>query len=667
MTRKINTYLFMLVLVVLSLLNIKSLFAQTQAVQNTCAGGQIYVSSEPNSFNTNFIQIYILVSKTNSQILEINTTGIFSPTVAGTVYSMNYDPANASTLSQFLLVGQPINNLIPHNGLGCYAISPSVTFNIVACPPVSPSVVCTSNGSGVINVYSLPGSFEITHAQYYLLVNSIGKIIGVVNGAIDPSGTFSGVAPGNYSVYALNFDWANYAVISQLIQINDFISGLNGVSCASLSLPFNISVQNCCLANAGTVSIQTGNCPGDPLTVNLSNYYIDATNYSLNYIIVNSVTNVIVAMSGSLPANSSAGSYIFNPAPAPGVYKVYSLEYKNGLGVVPALAVGQVLNAVDNVSSKCYDYSNYAPTVTISQSLGSIAGTSNIYEGTTGGVSPFYYNQHELFIAGGSLPYNYIWDNSGYVRYEITPYTATLMVPGPPVEPGTLGVHILITYADNATWHLTVSDTNGCGGGSVVFSNDNIGGGNTNGPILDIDSYVITKQSGNTANGSITISPTGGNCTNYSYQWSGPYGYTANTKDIFNLVQGWYAVTVWCDANNNGIFDNTEHFTEGWYWVQKKQPGRGKMEQISTYVSVMPNPFGDESLIKFNISATTKTTIEIFSVDGKRIEELFNDVAKAQEEYTLPFKSGNLPNGVYLLKVTPENGEIVVNKLVINR
>jgi len=48
----------------------------------------------------------------------------------------------------------------------------------------------------------------------------------------------------------------------------------------------------------------------------------------------------------------------------------------------------------------------------------------------------------------------------------------------------------------------------------------------------------------NTNNGAISLAVTGGNGPTYTYQWSGPNGFSATTQNISNLIGGTYTVTI---------------------------------------------------------------------------------------------------------------------------
>lgn len=105
----------------------------------------------------------------------------------------------------------------------------------------------------------------------------------------------------------------------------------------------------------------------------------------------------------------------------------------------------------------------------------------------------------------------------------------------------------------------------GAGGSALV----NIGRGtytvtvtNVSSGCTDVETYVLecpphecsavvdSADCGNTPNGAINFSFTGADGPNYTYQWSGPNGFTATTQDISGLFTGTYVVTVTDESND---------------------------------------------------------------------------------------------------------------------
>jgi hypothetical protein len=270
----------------------------------------------------------------------------------------------------------------------------------------------------------------------------------------------------------------------------------------------------------------------------------------------------------------------------------------------------------------------------------SIVSNGGINQGSDGGATTFAYTVHVIVIEGGTLPYLFEWDNSGYVRYDIA-YSDT-------------GATITIYYSDNATWNVSITDSNGCTSSDLEVSND----GSAGDIALDITNFSVTGQSGTSPNGTINITVGGGNCgSSYSYAWSGPNGYTATSEDISGLASGWYSVTVTCGTQT----------TQGWYWVPRQRRGRAKIDGGVADLSVMPNPFAQDAMLAFSLSESGLTNISLYSLDGKLVSTLFNDYAQADVDYSLPITVHNIPNGLYNVVLTTATGEKVYYKVILTK
>jgi hypothetical protein len=261
-------------------------------------------------------------------------------------------------------------------------------------------------------------------------------------------------------------------------------------------------------------------------------------------------------------------------------------------------------------------------------------------QGNQGGVTPFYYNQDQVTITGGLPPYNFDWDNTGYVRYDIA-YTAD-------------GATITIYYADAATWAVTVTDENSpCSDAMLMFSNDYLG--NT---IIDIKDFSVSNDSDNSNDGAVDITVEGGDtsCGGYTYAWDGPDGFTATTEDISGLTYGWYHVVATDCAGEQ---------TEGWYWVALDR--RGRKTDMASSINAYPNPTAATTNITFTVGETGNTTVTAFDLTGKQIANLFNAKANAGETYNVSLDAANLPAGMYILKLTTQSGMVETYKLTVAR
>ncbi|MGB1206141.1 MAG: T9SS type A sorting domain-containing protein [Chitinophagales bacterium] len=252
-------------------------------------------------------------------------------------------------------------------------------------------------------------------------------------------------------------------------------------------------------------------------------------------------------------------------------------------------------------------------------------------------ISPFNYNSAEL-VVDGVEPLSTVWDKDGYVRNSKD------------------GNNIDIIFANTATWSVTITDADGCE--AIVTSDlDPNANGNLGGP-LTIVGDAMTPDSGSD-DGSIEIFVEGGS-GEYDYAWYGPDATVIypNGDFIDGLASGWYVVYV-TDLQTNEV-------QVGWYWVEPTTRGRGKVaEQVA--LNAYPNPFDNTTQISFTIPADAQTNIAVYSVDGQKIADIFNDKVVANTATMVEFKAANLPAGMYVVRLQTETGLMQHHKLILNK
>lgn len=133
-------------------------------------------------------------------------------------------------------------------------------------------------------------------------------------------------------------------------------------------------------------------------------------------------------------------------------------------------------------------------------------------------------------VSGGVSPYTYAWSGpSGY--------TSTVQSP---------------TGLAAGTYTVVVTDANGCTSTrTIVLTQPAVLAGTVSSPTV-AGGYNITCNG--SATGSINLSITGGTPT-YTYEWSGPSGYTSTTQNPSGLFAGSYTVAV-TDANGCTVVRN---------------------------------------------------------------------------------------------------------------
>ncbi len=86
-------------------------------------------------------------------------------------------------------------------------------------------------------------------------------------------------------------------------------------------------------------------------------------------------------------------------------------------------------------------------------------------------------------------------------------------------------------------------------------------------------------------------------------------------------------------------------------------------EALSTLTSY-PNPTSGASEVVFTPAQTGTTLVEVYDMNGRNVATLFNQVANSNQQYRLDFNGNNLPNGVYIYRMTTNN-ETIINKFMI--
>ncbi|MBK8923588.1 MAG: gliding motility-associated C-terminal domain-containing protein [Saprospirales bacterium] len=103
----------------------------------------------------------------------------------------------------------------------------------------------------------------------------------------------------------------------------------------------------------------------------------------------------------------------------------------------------------------------------------------------------------------------------------------------------------VISSLDSGTYVVTVTNlTSGCTSVNVYKLV------RTYQPFSCLPPQVTQSDCLNTDNGAISINVQGGDGPTYTYQWAGPNGFTASTKNISGILPGTYTLTVMDESNN---------------------------------------------------------------------------------------------------------------------
>ena len=530
------------------------------------------------------------------------------------------------------------------------------SFNVIRFEPI---VFTPQNGDGECNSddnieykFSIDGGWPGYDVNQTYNVTATGNAAYIVD--LDNSNPTAG------QTVTLTIDGINTPIGSNFGFV---ISDNKG--CELLNVSYTTTFV-CCIADAGFIQ-SNDPCPavgtpdddyyqeGEALELTIQSYE-NFEDYS-TYLFITDGEGIIldiIDLSEPLPVNFAGDNSNPSPVPSGGTSNIsYSIAYDywgltagdsgldlklytySELDVTPANpqpTIGQSISDIGAISG-CFNLS-YEHKKFIPAPFDILSAEINSSEGD-GGTSPYDYNYHEIIITGGYPPYHYEWFTEGYVRHSI-------------VDQG----HITIIYGDGATWAVTITDSKGCGGDGLNFTN-NV---EVTAPdILDIIDYNIIPETNYGDNGAIDITVQGGTAP-YTYEWSGPNDYSADTEDIFGLSTGWYSVTV----KDSG---NPQQHTVGWYWVPNIEGSgdgggiRGKVEANEAHLQVMPNPMNDYGIIEFSSPVADEITIAMYALDGRRVAEVFSGFVETGAIIQEEIHTGDLPVGIYILEMRHSDGK----------
>ncbi|NEN25631.1 T9SS type A sorting domain-containing protein, partial [Cryomorpha ignava] len=83
-------------------------------------------------------------------------------------------------------------------------------------------------------------------------------------------------------------------------------------------------------------------------------------------------------------------------------------------------------------------------------------------------------------------------------------------------------------------------------------------------------------------------------------------------------------------------------------------------------LSSQPNPTAGASKVIFSVPSTVSTTLEVYDMNGRNVGTIFNQIANKDQVYTVDFNGSDLPNGVYIYRLTTNNSTII-EKFMIAR
>lgn len=505
-----------------------------------------------------------------------------------------------------------------------------------------------------------------------------------------PNGSFSGLSSGNYNIVVHDGNGCGNVFVASIVDANgptftsvshtdlscngsaDGTITVNSVSGGSGTLQYSVdgsvwqTSQNFTGLAAGTYSV----------LVKDANGCVGQTSITLTEPTAITVTTVVTdvtcngSSSGSITVNAAGGSgtlayqlyghtgyqasNVFNNIPA-GLYMVVVRDAAGCIGYIyatvtepSAIIIGAgVLNVSCNGGSNGAIYVNAnGGTGTLQYSLNGVTyQSSTIFTGLTAGNYTIYVKDAsgcvvtapktvtqpavlsvassvsdvmcaggndgviDLTVYGGVYPYTFDWSNNASTED--------------------------VFNLASGTYSVTVTDDNGCVNTQSFTINQPVNPLIVNG--------VITNASSQTASdGSIDITPTGGNGP-YTFLWSN----NATTEDLTGLTPGVYTVMI-TDANDCS--------TSGTYTVSF---AIGIATQsVAEGISLYPNPAHENFTIDAGINTVDK--LEVMNVLGQ--------VAYAAEPKTtkVQVSTDSFTPGIYFVRIYSK-GEVITKRVEVSK
>jgi gliding motility-associated-like protein len=506
-----------------------SLYTVTIKDVNLCTMTRTVSISQPTSAVTASITSHnnVLCFGANSATAAVVANG----GVGGYTYNWSSIPTQTTASASNLAAGN-------------YTVSVRDANNCLSLASVIISQPATSLNASITNVQNVKCKTNATGSATVVANGGSGSYSYLWNSTPTQSTSIAnGLVAGNYTVTVTDNNGCIIPV-TKTITITEPAAILNATSSSPL---FNGSNISCFGGNNGSINLSpTGGTSAYSFSWNGPSGYTStsedintlvAGTYSVLITDANACTKIYTTtLTQPTLLNLSA---TVTPATCPsfndgaitlvasGGTAAYNYSWSGPLSFTATTASTSSLVAGNysltvNDANGCIKSSVYTVTqpgaIAITNSVSSFVGGKN--------VSCYGYNDGAISsvnVTGGTPVYTYLWTGP-------SSFTSTT-------------ANISGLYAGN--YQLVVTDGAGCVANKLITLTQPNAITNTLTPSVFVGNYNIKCNS--TSTGSLTSSSTGGMPV-YSYSWSGPLTYTANTQNINSLLAGTYTLTV-TDAN----------------------------------------------------------------------------------------------------------------------
>ncbi len=431
-----------------------------------------------------------------------NLTGAIDITVSGGTAPYTYSWSNGSTTEDLTGLAAGTYTVTVTDAHGCTATH-SFTVNqpgaALSITGTVTNVDCYGSSSGAIDITVSGGTAPYTYAWS--------------NGTTTED--LTGLAAGTYTVtvsdahgctathsFTVNQPSAALSITGTVTNVDCYgsSSGAIDITVSGGTAPYTYSWSNGASTEdltglaAGTYTVTVTDANGCTAT---HSFTVNQPGAALS--ITGTVTNVDCygSSSGAIDITVSGGT-------AP-----YTYSWSNGASTedLTGLSAGTYTVTVSDAHGCTSTHSFTVNQPSAALALSGIVTNLDCYGNTSGAI--------DITVSGGTAPYTYSWSN-GTSTEDLTGLAA-------------------------GTYTVTVSDANGCTSthSFTVTQPAQI--------VITVDS-IIGQSCNGISDGAIYISISGG-FTPYTYNWTGPNGFTASTQDIDSLAPGTYYLTV-TDVHN---------------------------------------------------------------------------------------------------------------------
>ncbi len=110
---------------------------------------------------------------------------------------------------------------------------------------------------------------------------------------------------------------------------------------------------------------------------------------------------------------------------------------------------------------------------------------------------------------------------------------------------------------------------------------------------------------------------------------------------------------------NKPVYQNT-------VYPDKVHPASiASIQSLVSNIMLYPNPAAESSLLNYTLASTTELNISLFSVDGRCVRKVFEGTQAAGNHH-LTINTTQLSSGIYLVKLTGTNGQLVTRLAVLH-